>query len=230
MSLTNIPQPYLGIWRRTLLQEMDVADTSTFVLWLQTALYHVDIRIPAARPAFNTINHLDECSFEQLSWLATQQGFTGITEVNGNITKWIREHDYQPSNGQRDIGKIKFETDNILFETGIDTNYQEIWEKVPDSHLKLSVKQTTGENRHTKNVPARLFIANSTFAYVRPRNTQLPKAVSLSAAINTFEPSKDVILDWLDFEISFGEITDEDHGYITHSTFPFREGKQIKLS
>jgi hypothetical protein len=32
------------------------------------------------------------------------------------------------------------------------------------------------------------------------------------------------------FEISIGEIKDENEGYITHSTFPFREGETVKLN
>jgi hypothetical protein len=39
-----------------------------------------------------------------------------------------------------------------------------------------------------------------------------------------------LLLDWLDFEISFGEIRDPHHGQIRHSTFPFKEGNVMYLS
>jgi hypothetical protein len=229
MSLTNVPQAYMGVWQRTLLEQADMVDTTSLVLWLQTDLYHIDIRIPANRPLFTSINQLEDCSFDQLSWLTTQQGFTGITQINGNTAEWIRDHDFQPLNGQRDIGEMKFETDDSLIETGIDANYLERWERIPSSHFNLSVRQIIGENRHDRKVPARIFTANSTFAFVRPRNMQLPNAASISAAIDIFQPSKEALLDWLDFEITFGEIIDEHYGYVKHSTFPFREGKEIKL-
>jgi len=229
MSIKNVPQSYLGIWQRTLLIQAGMVDDSSLVLWLQTEQYHVDIRIPAHRPIFTSIHQLEDCSDEQLSWLANQQGFTGVTQISGNTTEWIREHDFQPSNGRRDIGEMEFETDDILMESGLDSDYIERWERVFNSHLNLSVKQIVGENRHAKKVHARLFTANSTFAFVRPRNKPLPNATSLSEAIDDFQPNRELLLDWLDFEISFGEIADEHHGYVTHSTLPFREGQKVKL-
>jgi len=229
MKIQNVPQNYLGIWQRTLLKQADMVDESSYVLWLQTQQYHVDIRIPAHRPIFNSINQLEDCSLEQLSWLATQQGFSGITQIKDNTSEWIRDHDFQPFNGQRDIGEMKFENDNILMESGIDTDYLERWERVANSHLNLSVKQIVGENRHAKKVRARLFTANRMFAFVRPRDKPLPNAANMLAAVEDFQPSKELLLDWLDFEISFGEIADEQHGYVTHSTFPFKEGNKVKF-
>ena len=230
MSYASVPKVYQGVWRRTLLEQDGEVDSSSFVLWLQTEQYHADLRIPASRPTFNAINRLEDCSLDQLAWLATQQGFSGITQVDGNIATWLRDQDFQPSNEHRDIGEMKLETGDILIETGVEANYLERWEKVPNSHLNLSVKQAFGVNRHDNKVPARLFIANNLFAYVRSRDVQIPTAKSLVAAINHFQPSKTELLDWLDFEISFGEIMDVSHGYITNSTLPFREGKHIKLS
>ena len=230
MSTATVPQQYLGIWQRTLLEHAGEQDTSTFVLWLQTELYHADIRIPADRPTFNSINHLEDCAISQLAWLASQQGFTGVTQINGNLTQWLRDYDFQPASSQRDIGEMIFETGDILVETGVDVHYLERWKKLPNSHLNLNVKQVHGENRHARKIVARLLTANRTFAYVRPRDTKLPNATSLTSAIETFKPSKETLLDWVDFEISFGEIIDDDQGRISHSTFPFREGKTIKLS
>ncbi len=83
---------------------------------------------------------------------------------------------FNHSINQRDIGEMIFESEDVLVETGVDVEYLEIWERVPDSHLNLSVAHITGENRHKTKVPARLFTANKTFAYVRPRSVQLPIA------------------------------------------------------
>lgn len=238
--MNSVPQSYLGVWRRTLLAQAGQSDTSTLVLWLQTAQHHADIRIPANRPSFDNIHQLEDCSPEQLAWLATQQGFCGTTQVQGNIAKWHREHDFQPANNQRDIGEMQFETDSLLIETGLEADYLEKWEKLANSHLNLSVKQTSGTNRHGEKMPAKLLTANTTFAYVRPRNTQLPASTNLLTAIQTNQPNQAQLFDWLDFEISFGEIASGAHeanvaknaffGTITHSTFPFKEGKNFELA
>jgi len=234
MYTETTPNPYHGVWRRTLLQQAGVRDTSTLVFWLQTAQYHADIRVPTARPDFSDVSQLNECSDSHLQWLATQQGFTGITHVAGNTVQWFRDYDYQPTTGARDIAEIQFQSNvnvnDSMIETGLDADYLERWEKIPQSDRHLAYKQYMGENRHKQQVPARLFKANDMFAYVRPRTTTLPKSQSLLAAIQAFQPSKEILLDWLDFEISFGEITDELHGCITHSTLPFREGKALQFN
>ncbi len=234
MQAEMMPKTYHGIWRRTLLAQAGETDTSSFVLWLQTSEYHADIRLPASRPSFENVSQLEACSAEQLGWLATQQGFTGVTQVHGNTVQWVRDYDYQPSTGARDIAEIQFQSkdslNDTMIETGLEAVYLEHWEKIPQSDSHLTYSQCMGENRHKQAVPARLFKANDMFAYVRPRITSLPKAESLIVAIEAYQPSRDTLLDWLDFEISFGEIKDALHGYITHSTLPFREGKALLLS
>jgi hypothetical protein len=230
MSVNKVPEPYLGMWRRTLLEQADGIDTTTFVLVIQTEQYHADIRIPDARPDFSHTDRLEDCALEQLYWLATQQGFTGITYIEGKTCQWIRDHDFQPSNDQRDIGEMIFESDDIVVETGVDAEYREIWERVTDSQINLSVHQINGIDRHGNKTPARLLTANHAFAYVRPRSVALPKANSMLEAIENNKPNKDLLLDWLDFEISFGEIIDPHRGKIMHSTLPFKEGKVMKLN
>jgi hypothetical protein len=230
MGVTPVPKAYLGMWRRRLLEQAETIDTTTTVFMIQTEQYHADIRIPANRPNFGDINRLEDCNAEQLNWLATQQGFTGITQINGNVSQWLRDHDFQPFNHQRDIGEMIFESDDVLVETGVDVEYLEIWDRVPDSHLNLTVSHITGENRHKINVPARLFTTNKTFAYVRPRNVQLPSAKNMIEALEHFNPNPETLFDWLDFEISFGEILDPQHGVITLSTIPFKEGNEVVFS
>jgi hypothetical protein len=227
MGLAQVPQPFLGMWRRRLLEQDGVKDTTTTVLVIQTEQYHADIRVPANRPTFDHVNCLEDCSLEQLGWLATQQGFTGITQINGNVSEWLRDHDYQPFNHQRDIGEMHFESNDVLVETGVDAEYLEIWERVSDSHRNLTFKEVKGENRHGENVASRLFTANNAFAYIRPRTAQLPIAASMTEAIQQHNPSSEILLDWLDFEISFGEIQDKSFGVISLSTLPFKEGKKV---
>jgi hypothetical protein len=225
----SVPSQYLGVWKRTLLEQHGSQDTSSLVLWMQTERIHADIRIPASRIDFSNCKSLLDCSAEQLRCLASQQGFTGTTEVNGSVCQWHREFDYQPTIGSRDIGEMAFDGEGALLETGVDDQYFEIWKKLDRSHLKVSSKAILGEDRHGVSTPSRLLIAGKYFAFVRPRNIVLPLANSLQEMLDKHYQSMHALLDWLDFEISFGEIFDQTVGVIQHSTLPFREGVEMRF-
>jgi hypothetical protein len=227
--LLAVPSRYLGVWKRTLLEQGGEQDTSSFVLWMQTEREHADIRIPAARPDFSNCADLEDCSAEQLHWLATQQGFAGTTEVNSSICQWHRELDFQPVTSARDIGEMAFDGEDTLLETGVDSPYFEVWKKLEYSHFEVSAHAALGEDRHGVATPARLLIAGNHFAFIRPRNAHLPAASSLQSLLNKNHQSIHTLLDWLDFEISFGEVVDQITGLIQHSTLPFREGVEIRL-
>ena len=74
-------------------------DTTTRVYWLQTSNWHADIRAPSDRPVFSDYTGLSALSPQELGALARQQGFAGITEVEGEICRWHRRFDYQPPSG-----------------------------------------------------------------------------------------------------------------------------------
>lgn len=225
----SVPSRYFGVWKRTLLEQHGMQDTSSLVLWMQTEREHADIRIPASRPDFTHCERLQDCSAEQLRWLSTQQGFAGTTEVNSTICQWHRELDFQPTTESRDIGEMAFDGEDTLLETGIDVPYFEVWKKLEYSHLNVHAHQVIGEDRHGVATHARLLIAGNHFAFVRPRNVILPEASSLQAIIDKHYQSMHTLLDWLDFEISFGEIVDHITGLIQYSTLPFREGAELRL-
>lgn len=225
-----LPASYLGLWRRSLLEQNGCEDTTSLVLWLQADAQHIDIRIPASRPDFSNCADLQDCSSAQLRWLATQQGFAGITTVNGSVCQWHRELDFQPSTGVADIGKTEFDGAHRLLETGIEASYFEVWEKTTGSELNMSAHQLQSTSSNGNEVMARLLIAGKHFAFIRPRNLDLPDADSLLSAIDTGQHNQQNIVDWLDFEISFGDVIDATHGKINHSTLPFREGKLLNFS
>ncbi len=221
----GVPTSYYGVWRRSLLENAQGKDTESIVLWMQTRELHADIRIPVARPDFNEYACLEEYAIEDLMWLATQQGFYGVTKVHADICQWHRQYDFQPKNGSRDIGKVAFTSANEMLETGVDEAYLEVWQKVEGSHLKLTTQVVTGVNRIGENVPAFLLCAGKQVAYVRPRTAIIPEAASLLAAIQLYKPNHEKLLDWLDFEISFGQMVDDANWQIRHSTHPFLEGE-----
>ena len=228
--MKSVPTKYLGVWKRTLLEQQGNQDTSSLVLWIQTEQQHADIRIPSLRPDFSNSENLQDCSAEQLRWLSSQQGFTGTTEVNSSTCQWHREFDFQPKKDSRDIGEMVFDGDDTLLETGIDTSYFEVWKKAKHSHLNVSSHDVIGKDRHGVATSAKLLIAGNHFAYVRPRNVDLPNASCLQVVLEKYYQSMNKLLDWLDFEISFGEKIDDMTGIIYHSTLPFREGIELPLT
>ena len=221
----TVPANYYGVWRRSLLENAQGNDTSSIVFWMQTYNFHADIRIPAARPDFSAYSCLEECALNDLHWLAMQQGFYGVTNVSGDICQWHRQHDFQPKSGNRDIAKVAFTSADEMLETGIDENYLEIWHKLEGSHLNLQTLMMRGENRHGESLHAYLLQAGKQLIYVRPRSKAIPEARNLTAAIELYQPNLETLLDWLDFEITLGQMIDDENWQIRHSTHPFLEGK-----
>ena len=133
----RVPQPYHGVWRRTLLRNAaGYEDRTTRVFWLQTARVHVDLRVSADRTAFDDVSSLDAMPRDGLVELARQQGFAGFTEVQPGtpeVCTWHRQIDFSPPAGTRDIGTMQFESPDILLESGVDAPYHERWEREPAS-------------------------------------------------------------------------------------------------
>ena len=221
-----VPADYLGVWQRHLLETPLMRDDSTKVFWLQTERWHADLRIPVGRPDFGHISRLDQCGDAQLSWLATQQGFVGITQVLDTRCTWQRHIDFQPESGRRDIGLMAFCGDQVV-ETGVEAEYMEIWQHLPDSRGEYIALQLEEENGAAAQRPTWLLWAGEYFVYVRARSHPLPAASNLSQLIAATRPSHAQLLDWLDFEISFGRRTGSRAWHIELSTLPFREGERI---
>jgi hypothetical protein len=228
-----VPSNYLGVWQRELLETTTKKDTSSLVLWMQTQYYHIDLRIPANRVNLRAAKSLQDYNNDELLLLATQQGFAGITQVtpantqSSDVCQWLRETDYQPATDARDIGKMVFTDANTLIETGVDDTYLEVWRRLDSIQESYSFQFTVGKNRHNLEVPAYLMRVGSYVAYARSRTVVLPKALSLNYAIHAYKPIREHLLDWLDMEISFGEILDAQNWQIKHSSLPFRENLTV---
>lgn len=211
-----VPQRFRGVWRRSLLRTPDADDTTTTVRWMQASRWHADIRVPAGRPDFSGVDSLDDCDEARLQWLATQQGFAGVTRVDprNDDTAWLRLVDFQPPAALPDEGHAVFR-DGMLVETGIHADYLEHWHKLPGSDDGFAVFRQSDAAR-----PALLLVAGACVMFVRPR------PVDFDAAGWGALPA---LRAQLDFEISFGERT-PDGWVICHSTFPWREGKAIRVA
>lgn len=209
----GVPASYLGVWQRILLETPHSRDTDSLVLWLQTPHWHADLRIPAGRPDFYGIGSIAQCSDSQLAWLATQQGFCSVTQVDGEQCTWHHQLDLQPTHGRRDIGHMFFDGESIV-ETGVESDYVEVWMRLQCSRGGSAALELVMENGEPPRSPAWLLVAGDCFMYVRGRNKQADTPASPLAQR----------LEWLDVEISFGQRYGPVAWQIRHSTLPFREG------
>ncbi len=131
-----LPVRWQGLWKRTLIERHGPGsltnDRPAQVYWLQTPLWHGDIRIPLERPDFSGVSALDECDDSQLAFIAGQEAFCGITRVEGAICTWSRLFDLNPGT-VLDVARMRFKRDDLIVETGIAEAYLEHWERVEGS-------------------------------------------------------------------------------------------------
>ncbi len=234
-SSKPVPSNYIGVWQRYLLETTAIKDDSSLVLWMQSQHYHIDVRIPAICTGFKAASALQEYSDAELLLLASQQGFAGLTHVtphtaqSSDMCQWLREIDYQAPTDARDIGKIVFTDANTVIETGIDDAYLEVWRRLENSQEPNFFALSTGKNHLGTETPAYLMRTGRHVAFARPRPVAVPKAPSLIHAIQSHKPTRELLLDWLDMEISFGEMLEENHWKIKHSTLPFKQNLIVDL-
>ncbi len=208
-----VPPALRCVWRRSLLRAPGSEDdTTTTVFWLQAMRWHADIRIPAGRPDFTGVHCLADCSDAQLEWLATQQGFAGVTTVDARSqeTNWLRLVDFQPPSMLPDAGYTEFRQ-GMLVETGVHADYIEHWHRVAETDSGWSVLR-----RLDADVPTLLMTAGSMVMHVRARSAGFSAAGWASG---------DLLRRQLDFEISCG-VRNARGWRVRHSTFPWLEGQQ----
>src|SRR3569832_1831679 len=78
-----VPNAYLGVWRRSLLETPNLRDTHSHVFWLQTPRWHAALRLPAGRPDFSGIASLAECSGARRAGRARRRGGGGGARGGG---------------------------------------------------------------------------------------------------------------------------------------------------
>jgi hypothetical protein len=220
-TTTRVPERYLGVWQRLILQtDMQPCDITSQVFWLQTTTWHADIRVPQPRPDFSGTTGLQQCGREQLEWLAAQQGFVGVTHVQDGTCQWQRHADYQPPTGLRDIGQMVFLRPDLAVETGVESRYLEVWQKLPDSTGATAVLQRLADGVEQSEW---FLVSGQYFMHVRARSEALDAAANLLSLARREGAGDDRLRRLLDFEISFGRRGA--HAWrIQRSTLPFLEG------
>ncbi|MBI1398207.1 MAG: hypothetical protein GC151_19710 [Betaproteobacteria bacterium] len=216
----SVPEAFLGVWKRTLLRTDTHEDTTSIVYWLQTPTWHADIRIPSDRPAFPHARSFADLTRTDLFALARQQGFAGITTVDGDVCRWHRWVDFQPPSGFEDVGRIVFESPDRMLEHGVTQEYLEIWERVPGSTGPWSASEDTNANS-----TCWLLRSGDRAMRVRARQRALPPADSLVRFGETLPDPE--FARCLDFEISYCVLEPGGSWRIRHSTLPWLEGQVL---
>ncbi|MFW2354543.1 hypothetical protein [Hydrogenophaga sp.] len=216
-AIASIPDRYHGVWQRTLLETPTERDTTTWVRWLQTGLWHGDLRVPL------------EADRNSPDGRAQLQGFGGTTLVTRpdpdqpEVCTWQRQIDLQPPRSTPDAGHMVFESPVVVHEIGIHGKYFEVWERLPGSmgtRIALAALDDAG-------VPTqeRLLVAGRYLMHLRPRNAAWPADTAPDdtlAEVVARHPQEAEAL--LDFDISFGTL---EHGEwaIERATAPEQEGR-----
>ncbi|KRC01277.1 hypothetical protein ASE11_06595 [Hydrogenophaga sp. Root209] len=212
-----IPDRYHGVWQRTLLQTPATHDTTTWVRWLQTGLWHGDLRVPP------------EADRTTPAGRAEQQGFGGTTLITHpdagqpEVCTWQRQIDLQPPRSTPDAGHMVFEAPDCVHETGIHGQYFEVWERLPGSlgtRIALAALDATGAP-----TAERLLVAGRYLMHLRPRSAAWPAGTAPDdslAEVVARHPQR--AEDLLDFDISFGTL---EHGVwtIERASVPALEGR-----
>lgn len=98
----SVPDAYHGLWRRQGIWRSDgSSDSTTLVLWFQSAHWHIDSR-----------------------------GFAGTTVVQGARCEWHPAIAYPPLGPGIDAGTMRFDGADTVEETGIDGSYRELWVRI----------------------------------------------------------------------------------------------------
>lgn len=230
-----VPDDLRGVWSRTSWQsgEDEAAspsvDTSTWVRWLQTSLWHGDLRVPEQALAGRVAQPLALLSGAQRAALSVQQGFAGITQCEhlpeGPVCTWLRRLDYQPPGLHPDAGLLLFDQPDRVIEIGVHEDYTETWERLPDSVGRYVVLARHEPDGH--DTGERWLLAGAYLMRVRPRGLRWPKGMRPGFTLgDVLLHSPQQACDWLDCEISFGRLA-QGEWRIERSTLPEMEGACI---
>ena len=212
----TVPECYVGLWRRRLLQDAQGTDTRTQVYWLQSGSLYADIRIPADRDAGNGV--------------ALQQGFAGALEVEGSTLTWRRWLDYQPPAAVADVGRMHFTRLDQMIEDGVHADYREVWERIGPASLDraafaLQVEYADG------GMPRRragvLVLVGEYFMFALDRLASLPAGGSLAELMQRDDLSDAQRDELFACEISLGRRRGARPWEITYSTRPGHEGRSL---
>jgi hypothetical protein len=203
--LNAVPARYHGVWARTLLETPEGRDTTTWVRWLQTGLWHGDLRVPA------------DVARDTREGRSQVQGFAGTTAITRpepdqpEVCTWQRVIDVQPPRSTPDAGHMVFETPERVIETGIHGTYLEVWDRLPGSTGRRIALARLGAGGEA--TAERLLVSGDFLMHHRPRLAPWPADLrpdETLAGLLQRHPAQAGAL--LDLDIAFGKL---EHGVWT---------------
>lgn len=217
--MTTVPARYHGVWVRTLLETPEGRDTTTWVRWLQTGLWHGDLRVPA------------DADRRAAEGLARQQGFAGTTRITRpdpdlpEVCTWERRIDFQPPRSAPDEGHMVFETPDRVIETGIHGTYLEVWERLPGSQgRRMALARLDADGRTTDEC---LLVAGDYLMHHRPRSAAWPAGLQPDETlVEVVRRHPQQALALLDVDFAFGRF-EQGEWVVERATQPVLEGQTV---
>lgn len=226
-----LPSWFLGAWKRDWIRRAGVSSNTMTVRFLQTPTMFGDVRIPLARAAFPKARALADLTDAELATLYEQRGFVGYTTLLGNVATWHHEIDYQPPDGEEDIGRLERAGVSGMYEHALDESYTESWSALSSGDGKFLVVRVTRLDGTTQRLDRVLVVTGDQFVYARNRRKDLPAAASLADLIAKGPGTRETVLEYLDCELSHGLVRGARSGWeIVGSTLPWREGSHLEFA
>lgn len=229
----RVPTDYRGVWVRTRLHASadpasaaPSAASTTWARWLQTSLWHADLRVPEEAMVARVPAPLSALGPEQLAALTHQGAFAGCTRVDahpqGELCSWLRRIDYQPPARMPDAAWVVFDTPDRIVRIDQHTDVTETWERLPDSVGAFRV--LSGVDDQGQPNGRLLLQAGVHLCLVRDRRRPWPRGLHPGLnLVDVLLAQPEHALDWLDLELSFGRLSGQ-NWCIERSTLPEREG------
>ena len=216
-----------GSWTREWIERRGMRTSTLDVHYLQSSSAFADMRIPVQRPAFRDAQSFADLSDSDLRELARQRAFAGYTSAVVDTVTWHHELDFQPPDGDADIGRVEAVGPGLMREHALDSSYVESWRRVSDGadrQFALLVERGARLERL-------LIVIGDRFLFVRNRATDLPRAASFDSLIANSQASRSQIIAWLDCEFSTGLVSSGAAPWrIERSTLPWREGQRLTFA
>ncbi len=218
------PEWMRGVWTRDWIERKGVRSNTLTVHYLQTPTWYGDMRVSHSRPSFANATSFADLTDAELLALATQRGFTGQVTAAGDSITWQHEIDFQPPDGDVDIGRVEHIGRGQMYEHALDRSYTESWASVASGDEAFLVVRVERGGRLDRT----LLVAGDHFLYIRNRATDLPKARSLDRLIASTHATRAQIIAYLDCEFSSGAVRSGAVPWEIHaSTLPWRERQHL---
>ena len=223
-SRTAPPEWMRGVWTRDWIERKGVRSNTLTVHYLQTPTLYGDMRVPVSRPSFANATSFGDLTDAELLALAKQRGFTGHVTAAGDSITWQHEIDFQPRDGDVDIGRVEHVGRGQMYEHALDNSYTESWTAVASGDDAFLVVRVERGGRLDRT----LLVAGDHFVYIRNRAVDLPKARSLDSLIASTHATREQIISYLDCEFSSGTVRSGAVPWEIHaSTLPWRERQRL---